>query len=75
MLALTLKPGERVFIGDNVVIHARIINDTQVRIIFDAPRSVVIKREKVNDKIQSAGCGHNQTEEQGHRVPDGTIGA
>jgi sRNA-binding carbon storage regulator CsrA len=48
MLALTIKDGERVYVGDNVVITLqRIPGKNAVRLVFDAPLDVVIDRESV----------------------------
>ncbi len=47
MLVVTLKEGERVLIGDNVLIMIVEIHGRQVRLGIEAPQEVLILREKV----------------------------
>lgn len=47
MLILTMKPGDRVLIGDNTWVTLTRINGSQVGIGFDAPKDVKIIRESV----------------------------
>lgn len=42
MLAITLKPGEYVQIGDNITIYNR--EDHQIRMAIEAPREIGITR-------------------------------
>ena len=53
MLILTRKPGERVRIGDNVVITVFGVNGNQVRIGVDAPREIEVHREEIYERIQT----------------------
>jgi len=52
MLILTMRPGEKIHLGDNVVMHyLRNNNGTdQVSIGFDAPRDFIILRDKIKIK-------------------------
>jgi carbon storage regulator len=47
MLVLSRKTGERIMIGDNVIITVARIDQKRVRIGIDAPDDVVIRREEV----------------------------
>lgn len=53
MLILTRKPGERVRIGEDIVITLFGVNGNQVRIGVDAPRNIEVHREEIYNKIQS----------------------
>jgi len=47
---LTRKPGERIFIGDDIVVTVGAIDGGKVKIGFDAPKSITILREEVRDR-------------------------
>jgi carbon storage regulator len=47
MLVLTRKVGERICIGDDVVLTVTAIDSQRVRIGIEAPRSVSIWREEL----------------------------
>lgn len=49
MLVLSRRHGERLLIGDNVVITIVRINGNNVKIGVDAPRSVRVIREELKD--------------------------
>ena len=53
MLVLTRREGERVLIGDNIIIEINEISKGQVRIAFDAPEDIKILREEIagRDKV------------------------
>ncbi len=48
MLVLTRKPGQRLMIGDNIVVTVLSVHGGQVRIGIEAPRSVSIRREELD---------------------------
>ena len=50
MLALSRLVGERIFIGDDIVIEVRKITGTRVVIAVGAPDDVVIDREEVFER-------------------------
>lgn len=52
MLVLTRKTGESINIGDDVKISIMEIKGRSVRIGIEAPKSMVIHREEVYQKIQ-----------------------
>jgi carbon storage regulator len=47
MLVLTRKPGQKIFIGDDIKITMMEIRGNQVRIGIDAPDSLPICREEI----------------------------
>jgi len=53
LLILTRKTGERVRIGEDIVITVFGINGNQVRLGVDAPREIEVHREEIYQRIQS----------------------
>lgn len=51
MLVLTRKPGQSVFIGDEIKITLHSIRGNQVRLGIDAPSDVRIYREEIYNQI------------------------
>lgn len=47
MLVLTRKRGERIVIGNNIVITVTEISNGRVKLGFDAPPDIKIKREEI----------------------------
>ena len=54
MLVLTRKPGERILIGDNIVVTILDSRGDGVRIGIDAPRGISIQREEVLKAVADA---------------------
>jgi len=52
MLVLTRKTGESINIGDDVKISIMEIKGRSVRIGIEAPKSMIIHREEIYQKIQ-----------------------
>jgi carbon storage regulator len=53
MLIITRRPGERVMIGDNVVISIIDVKGSSVRIGIDAPREVLVYREEILEAMKA----------------------
>ena len=51
MLVLTRKPGERLMIGDNIVLTVVEVKGDNIRIGIDAPREVKVYRGEIYDAI------------------------
>ena len=51
MLALTRKPGERIVIGDNIVVTVVDIKGDNIRLAIEAPREIKIYRGEIYDAI------------------------
>lgn len=47
MLIITRRPGEKIMLGDDVVVEVLEVNGSSVRIGVDAPRSVPVYREEI----------------------------
>jgi carbon storage regulator len=52
MLIITRKPGEKVMVGDDVVVHVMEIVGGSVRIGIDAPRSIPVYREEIYSAVR-----------------------
>lgn len=53
MLILTRRPGERLCIGENVLITILAVKGNQVRIGIAAPRDIAIDREEIHERKQA----------------------
>lgn len=64
MLVLTRKPGEKILIGDDIVITVLDARGDSVRIGIDAPRGVKIQRDEVLRAVSEANlaASHIDTE-------------
>lgn len=51
MLALTRKVGERIVIGENIVVTVVSVKGDSVRITVDAPKDIKIYRGEIYDAI------------------------
>ena len=45
MLALTRKVGDKIFIGDNIIISFLGLDRGKIRVGIDAPREIMIRRD------------------------------
>lgn len=52
MLILTRKLGERITIGDNIVITLLEITGSQVRLGIEAPKGISIHRQEIYERIR-----------------------
>lgn len=57
MLVLSRKVGEKIYIGDDIIITVVKIDRNKVRIGIEASKKTLINREEVQDKI-NAGEPH-----------------
>ncbi len=70
MLVLSRKPGEKMFIGDNVAITVVRIGPNTVRLGIEAPKSMNIVREEIAEKQpQSSTQEEFDIEDRGVSVP------
>lgn len=56
MLILSRRPSEKIIINDDIKVQILGVNGNQVRIGIDAPKSVTIHREEVQERINSKGA-------------------
>ena len=54
MLIITRRPGEKIMVGDDIVIHVIEIVGNSVRIGIEAPRSVPVYREEIWNAVRAA---------------------
>jgi carbon storage regulator len=52
MLILTRRAGEKLMIGENVVVTVIAVNGNQVRVGVDAPKDVAVHREEIHNRIK-----------------------
>ena len=52
MLIITRKPGEKIMLGDDVVVHVIELAGNSVRIGIQAPRSLPVYREEIWDALR-----------------------
>lgn len=52
MLIITRKPGEKVMVGDDVVVHLMEIVGGSVRLGIEAPRSIPVYREEIYSAVR-----------------------
>jgi len=50
VLVLSRKPGEKLMIGDNIVITILAINGNRVRVGIEAPKEIPVLRSEVDDR-------------------------
>jgi carbon storage regulator len=47
MLIVTRRPGEKIMVGDDIVVHVMEIVGNSVRVGIEAPRSIPVYREEI----------------------------
>jgi carbon storage regulator len=52
MLIITRRPGEKVMLGDDIVLHVMEIVGNSVRVGIQAPRSVPVYREEIWNAVR-----------------------
>jgi carbon storage regulator len=52
MLIVTRRPGEKIMVGDDIVIHVMEIVGNSVRVGIEAPRSVTVYREEIWNAVR-----------------------
>jgi carbon storage regulator len=53
VLIITRKPGEKIMLGDDVVVHVMEIVGNSVRVGIQAPRSLPVYREEIWDAVRA----------------------
>jgi carbon storage regulator len=53
MLIITRRPGEKIMVGDDVVVHVMEIAGNSVRVGIAAPRSVPVYREEIWEAVRA----------------------
>lgn len=60
MLVLSRKPGERLWIGENIKVTVVRISGGGVRIGIEAPPELAIVREELKQKMEQADSAENK---------------
>jgi carbon storage regulator len=53
MLIITRRPGEKVMVGEDIVVHVMEIVGNSVRVGIEAPRSVPVYREELWNAVRA----------------------
>jgi carbon storage regulator len=53
MLIVTRRPGQKIMLGDDIVVHVMEIVGSSVRVGIQAPRSVPVYREEIWDAVRA----------------------
>jgi len=67
MLILSRNIGQRIMIGDNIVITVLGVSARQARIGIDCPREIPVHREEVVKRIQEEKGGINDDDNGGNK--------
>lgn len=52
MLIITRRPGEKIMLGDDIVVHVMEIVGNSVRVGIDAPRALPVYREELWEAVR-----------------------
>jgi carbon storage regulator len=52
MLIITRRPGEKIMVGEDIVVHVLEITGNSVRVGIEAPRSVPVYREEIWNAVR-----------------------
>jgi carbon storage regulator len=52
MLIITRRPGEKIMLGDDIVVHVMEIVGNSVRVGIQAPRSIPVYREEIWNAVR-----------------------
>ncbi|SDK00607.1 carbon storage regulator, CsrA [Cryobacterium psychrotolerans] len=74
MLVLTRKSGEKILIGDDIVITVLDARGDSIRIGIDAPRGVKIQRDEVVRAVTEANLAASQADEKAEDRLKATLG-
>lgn len=74
MLVLTRKPGEKILLGDDIVITVLDARGDSIRIGVDAPRGVKIQREEIVQAIADANIAASHADQSAEDLLRSTLG-
>ena len=53
MLIITRRPGEKIMVGEDIVVHVMEIVGNSVRVGIEAPRSIPVYREEIWNAVRA----------------------
>jgi carbon storage regulator len=62
VLVLTRKPGERILIGDDIVVTILDVRGDGIRVGIDAPRGIKIQREEILRAVTESNVAATQAD-------------
>jgi carbon storage regulator len=71
VLIITRKPGEKIMLGDEIVVHVMEVVGSSVRIGIEAPRSLPVYREEIWDAVRAENRAAADVAPDALRRPDG----
>jgi carbon storage regulator len=74
MLVLTRKPGEKILLGDDIVITVLDSRGDSIRIGIDAPRGVKIQRDEVVRAVTEANLAAAETVPDAEAIMKASLG-
>jgi carbon storage regulator len=72
MLIITRRPGEKLMIGDDVVIEVMEVSGSSVRIGIAAPKSIPVYREEIYSAVKAENTAAAAAEAGQLAVPQGS---
>ena len=70
MLIITRRPGEKIMVGDDIVVHVMEIVGNSVRVGIEAPRSVPVYREEIWNAVRDENRAPADTSPDALPKPD-----
>ena len=74
MLVLTRKPGEKILLGDDIVITVLDSRGDSIRIGIDAPRGVKIQRDEIVRAVGEANIAAAETVPDAEAIMKASLG-
>jgi carbon storage regulator len=69
MLIITRRPGEKIMLGDDIVLHVMEIVGNSVRVGIQAPRSLPVYREEIWEAVKEENRAAAQVSPDKLRTP------
>ena len=72
MLIITRRPGEKIMVGDDIVVHVIEVVGNSVRVGIEAPRAIRVYREEIWNAVREEKRAAADTSASVH-PPPGTV--
>lgn len=70
MLVITRRPGERIMLGDDILVEVIEVSGSSVRIGIDAPRSLRVYREEIWRSVKEESTSAASAAAEVEDLPD-----